>query len=474
MLAYLDNKLAKPIRDLASGHGPAQDLPKPPPGFRRDMLRRVVDMGVPSMVSFLLMTIYDVVDIFWLAKLGTAPVAAVTVFGALLWVLAFGNNIIGSGSVAMISRSYGEGSDEKTAEAIRATFFLKFGVGAVSGLIGILILPWALSLYGTDPEVHKLALEFGVLQCAILGFPMVSFSVYTAFRGVGKPKLGMWISIIGALVNLVLDPLLIFGIGPFPRLEVLGASIATALGYMTVALSGAWLLSRPTSPVRVKWNLRPLPYEMMKRIFTIGFPSGFGSLSYSLMNSAVVGLFAKYGTVVVALFGMSQRVVRFGMTLNVGMGLGVGALVGQFLGAKDHYRAWHVSREAVKLSLIVMTVFGSVVWIFAGTIVGFFFSDPQMITEGLWFLRILVLSIPFKGVFEVIGNSYNGAGRNLPPMLFGVTTDWLLIVLSMAALGIWLDHGAGGMLIGYALGHLIGCILFYLSYRRGHWLHHEM
>lgn len=470
MLSVIESKLRRPIEKLTSNQGPSREFATPPAGLQKVLLRRVLDMGLPSMASFLLLSTYDAVNIFWLAQIGAAPVAAVTVFGAFSWVLTFPNHIIGSGSVAVISRRYGQGGGDPTAQAIRATFFLKFFIGTLLGLLGLTILPFALSLYGTEEDVSRLAFQYGILNCLSLGFAMVSFSVYTAFRGIGRPQAGMWVSVVGVAVNMILDPFLIFGIGPFPRLEIIGASIANSIGFMTVAIMGAWMLSRPSSPVVVKWRLRPLPTAEMKRIIQIGFPSGFSALSFALMNSTVVGLFAHFGTLVVALFGMAQRILRFGHMVNVGLGLGTGALVGQYLGARERENAWHTSQVAIRLSMICMFVFVVLIWLFSEPLVKMFFNEPEALTLGQWYLRILVLALPFRAALEMMTNSYNGAGRNLPPMIFGILQDWGLVVSSMFIFGRWLGWGPYGMLAGYALGHALGNGVFYLIYRRGHWL----
>jgi len=468
MFSIIESTLKKPLKQLSDG--PSKSLGAPPPELRKVLLKRVLDMGLPSMASFLLLSLYDAVNIFWLAKIGAEPVAAVTVFGAYSWVLTFPNNIIGSGSVAMISRRFGQGGGEPTAEAIRATFLLKFFIGTAIGLISVVILPFALKLYGTEPEVAKLAHHYGILNSLCFGFTMVSFSVYTAFRGIGRPQIGMWISVVGVALNMILDPLLIFGIRPFPRLEIVGASIANSISFATVTLLGVWFLSRPTSPVTVKWSLHKLPRYEIKQILRIGFPSGFSALSFALMNSAIVTLFAHFGTLVVALFGMAQRVLRFGHMVNVGLGLGTGALVGQYLGAREKENAWHTSLISIQLSLLWGACFVSLIWLFSAPLVKMFFQEPEALEQGVWYLRLLVLSLPFRAALEMMSNSYNGAGKNLTPMLFGFLMDWILVVSSMLILGHVLNFGPYGMLTGFALGYLIGSGLFYLIFRRGHWL----
>ncbi len=140
-------------------------------------------------------------------------------------------------------------------------------------------------------------------------------------------------------------------------------------------------------PCRFRWSLKTLPKAEMKQIWKIGFPSGFSALSFALMNSTVVGLFAHFGTLVVALFGMAQRILRFGHMINVGFGLGTGALVGQYLGAREKENAWHTARVAIRLVLICMFSFVVLIWIFSEPVVKMFFNEPEHSQQGKWYLR---------------------------------------------------------------------------------------
>jgi putative MATE family efflux protein len=443
--------------------------------LKREIFRKVLSMGLPSIASFLLMTIYDVTDIFWLAKIGAEPVAAVTIVASFIWVLTFPNMIIGSGSVAIISRRFGEGNIEGTEHSIKNTFTAKMVVGIFLGLVGLIFLRPALRFLGADPAVFELGVTYAIPQLIICGFTLVSFSIYTAFRGIGRPAVGMWISVMGAVVNLVLDPLLIFGIGPFPELGILGASIASALGYSTVVITGCLLLSGKHSPVRVRWfgGLKPDIREML-RMMKIGFPSGMNSLSFALFSSISVKLVATYGTSVIALFGMSQRLLRFGVMIVVGLGLGTGALIGQFLGGRQLHRAWLSAILSLRLAVISMSVFALLILIFAPLIVRFFFTDPELYPTGTIFLRILAVSIPFVGLHIGVENIFSGAGMNVPPMLLGMATDWLFIIPFMYTIGEILKFGPAGMLVGITLGHGLGALIGIIIMRRGKWLMHRV
>lgn len=447
----------------------------PTPALEQASLRELVRMGLPSTLSFLLLSLYDVVDVFWLAKLGEAPVAAVTVFSAFFWLLSFSNGIIGSGSVAVISRRFGENDLTGTERAIKNTFFGKAAIGIVCGAVGLVLLPHALGWLGASPDVAALGRTYGMLQCALLPFPLVSFSVYTAFRGIGRPAVGFWISLAGAAVNLVLDPLLIFGPGPFPRLGILGASIASAAGFVTVCTWGLIGLSSRQSPVRVRWLREPYPrLRETWRMAKVGLPSGVSSLSMSLFQSALVRLVAEYGTQTVALFGMSQKVLRFGGTVVAGLGLGSGALVGQHLGGGRLLRAWLTAVMTMRLASGTLFAFAAIAFLGAELVVRLFFPDPALTAPGAAYLRILASGLPFLGLSAGVEHAYSGAGRNLPPMYLQLATAWLLTVPLMLLLGRGLGFGPVGTIAGVSLGQLLGGGIAVWMIRRGSWLTHRV
>ena len=445
------------------------------PGLHRETTRSVLAMGLPSIASFLLLTIYDLVDIFWLAKIGEAPVAAVTIFGALLWVVSFPNMIIGTGSVSIISRRFGAGEIDRTELAIKNTFVGKFVVGVVMGAIGWAICEPALEFMGAEPEVRDLGVAYGRIQFAVLAAAIASFSVYTAFRCIGRPQYGMWVSIVGASVNLVLDPLLIFGIGPFPELGVVGASIASACGFLTVTLWGMVALSTPGSPVRVRWFRPPWPsLEEIRRMVRIGFPSGIEGLSFSLFALVLVKLVATYGTTTVALFGMSRKVLHFGHMVIAGLGLGSGALVGQHLGARRLAEAWATAVVTMQIGTGALLLFGAGVFAFAGPIVDLFFGDPALRADGIRYLRLLSLGLPFIGIWSASEQALTGAGRTIPPMIAQTIHSWLITVPLMWTLGEVAGLGPAGMMLGLSIGQAIAAVIGLGMMRRGTWLLHEV
>jgi Na+-driven multidrug efflux pump len=272
-----------------------------------------------------------------------------------------------------------------------------------------------------------------------------------------------------------MDPLLIFGIGPFPELGVMGASIASALGYFTVCVAGCYMLARESSPVRVNWfgGIKPSIEEMIK-MFKIGFPAGINSLSFALMMSFRVKLFALFGTNAVALYGMSMKIMRVGVMVIVGLGLGTGALIGQYLGAKKLNYAWVSAMSSLQLAAGAMLLAAIPLIIFAPQIVRMFFDEPDLLDPGIFYLRMMAIGLPLIGIIIQCENAYSGAGMNIPPMIMGMTIDWAVIIPIMYVSGVTLGFGPFGMLVGWGVALAIGAVILLTAVRRGSWLEHNV
>ncbi|MCB1164074.1 hypothetical protein KDL67_15405, partial [bacterium] len=281
-------------------------------------MRAVVRMGLPSMIGFGVSSIYDIVDMLWVSRLEGAPVAALTFFFPFLWVITSVNQIAGAGSVAVISRRYGERDIAGTEAAIKDAILLKLALAFVVGGIGYAMLTRGLRLVGTTPEAFDQAVAYGRVYLIGLGAGFSSWTIFTALRGVADPVKAMLLMIAGNVLNLLLDPLFIFGVGPFPEMGIAGAALASVIAYGSTFAAGLWIFFAGRSNVRLHLHGElPISASRMGRMLKIGAPAGVGSLSFALGRTVVLPWIAAFGTQVVAAFGMAQRVMGFGIMLIV-------------------------------------------------------------------------------------------------------------------------------------------------------------
>jgi putative MATE family efflux protein len=425
------------------------------------------------MFGFLSQNIYALVDTYWVAQLpeGEAAVAAVTFFSSLLWLFFSVNQMVGAGSVAVISRRYGEKDYGAAGTAIKETLVLKLGLGVLTGALGYLLLEEMLVLLGARGLALSLGTQYGRIMFAGMAVPYATYSIYTALRGVANPLMAMILMIVSNLLNLVLDPLFIFGYAGFPALGVPGAAVASVISFGLTLAGGLFIFFGGFANVRLTLRgFALMRIASMWRMLRIGIPSWLGSLSYTGARLVITPLIATFGTSVVAAYGVGNQITSFGIMILVGIGLGLSALIGHNLGSGKTERARATADLAIYLGIGLMLAVAAGVFAFARPIVALFFQAPDTVASGAIMLRIFAFGFPFLGAYFIIEGIHTGVGLNTPAMVMSFIHAWLfelapIFVLTqifdMSEISIWWTMSVAGALASAA---------FYAYYRQGRWL----
>ncbi len=436
------------------------------------IIRSILAMGLPSMIGFGMGNIYDLIDMYWLSRLGPEPVAAITILGPMLWVISSANTIVGTGSVAIISRRYGEKKPIETEQAIKETILLKWIAALFFGFLGYIFAPVILKLLGARDQVLDIGVTYGRIIFVGLGFNFATYSIFTALRGVANPVRAMILMISLNVLNMGLDPLLIFGVWIFPKMGVSGAALASVISYAVAFITG--LIIFYTGGANVRLRIRsglPIRWITMARILKIGVPAAIGDMSFSSARLVIMPMIAVFGTGVVAAYGISQRVSALGIMLLVGIGLGLSALIGHNMGADKIERARQTARQALLLTTGIMTGMGLIVFVFAGAVMNIFFSEPDIIANGIAVLRILAVGFPFLGIFFTISNVYTGVGENRPPMVVNIIHAWALEVPAIYITTQILGFNQIAVWWSITGATIVSMLAFYWYFRKGTWLH---
>ena len=441
----------------------------------RGILGSMLRMGVPSMIGFLSLNIYDLADMFWVSRLGADCIAAITFFQAFHWVVSSANQIIGTGSVAVISRRYGEGNHGRTEASIKETLLLKWISGILFGALGYILLPRVMVIVGATGSALDMAIRYGRISFLALGINFATFSLYTALRSVDDPRKAMALMLGGTILNALLDPFLIFGWGPFPALGIEGAAVASVAGYTATYLAGMVILYGGLTNVRLRWrNEVALSWSSMKQILGISLPSAVSQISWSLGRVVVMPFIAVFGTGVVAAYGMATRVVLVGILATVGLGLGVASLTGHNLGAGLLIRARRTASVSLSAAVGLNCAYGAFVAAFAVPIAGLFLRDPALTAAGAEILRIQAVSFPFTGAFIIMENVHSGAGDTVPPMMYNVLLDWIFLVPVVVVGTKWLGFDATHVWWTITGAVIAATTAFYFHFRKERWLHREV
>lgn len=416
------------------------------PEFAKGSIFRVIlRMGMPSLIGFLSINMYDLADMFWVSKLGSQYIAAIALFEGFFWVLCSTNDIAGLGSISVISRRYGQGRLTHAATAIKETFLLKILCAVGSSIIGLIFLRDLMRLMGAEGEVVELGVAYGRVRLMALPIFFCTYSVFTSLRSIEAPKMAMSLMLIGNLMNAVIDPLLIFGIGPFPELGIAGAAWASAFSYTITLMLGLYVLFTGKAPIRLHWRGEvPIQLKTMIHMMKIGLPGGVNMVSYSLARAVVMPLVAIFGTDVVAAYGIGMRVSLVGIFIVLGIGLGVSPLIGNLLGAHQKERAKKTAKQSMFLSFGIMLIISSLMFTFAAQIITVFFREQNLLEIGVELLRIWALGLPFLAVWIMGESIFHGAGNNIPPMVISIVTSWIIeipLIITLTS-GFGLDQSA--------------------------------
>jgi putative MATE family efflux protein len=250
----------------------------------------------------------------------------------------------------------------------------------------------------------------------------------------------MWLMLFGAVFNMVLDPFLIFGIGPFPELGIAGAALASAIAHTITLGLGLFVFFTGKAPIKLRWKGKiPVRVKTMMHMMKVGLPGGVNTVSFSLARAVITPLIAIFGTAVVAAYGVTMRVTLLGILAIFGLGLGVSPLIGNLLGAGLKERVWKTAYQSILLAVAITTAITLVIFIFTPQILGLFFTDAHIIDIGIELLRIWVCGLPFISVWIMVECVFHGAGDNVPPMVISLVASWIfeipLVLLVIYAFG---------------------------------------
>ena len=437
------------------------------------ILTSILKMGLPSMFGFLIHQIYGFVDTYWVSKLseGESAVAGITFFNSIMWLFFSFNQLVGPGSVAVISRRYGEKSYDLTEKAIKESILLKLFFGLILGITGFFFAENMLMLIGAEGDAIKLGVAYGRIMFLAMPILYATYTIFTAMRGVANPNMALILMLASNILNMVLDPFLIFGYLGLPALGIRGAAYASVLSYCLTFAVGMYLFYGDRT--NVKLNLKGavgVEISSMWTMVKIGIPAWLGELSFSGSRLVIVPVIATFGTSVVAAYGIGTQVTSLGVMILVGIGLGLSSLIGHNLGGGKKERAKKTADQAILLGVGIMVVFALITVILARVIMGVFFESADTINYGVTLLRIFAIGFPFIGAFIMLEEIHLGVGLNTPAMFITIIHSWGFQVLPIVIVSKLLGYGENAVWWIFAVAIIVSSNIFYQYYRRGKWL----
>ncbi|HJU65242.1 MAG TPA: MATE family efflux transporter [Gemmatimonadaceae bacterium] len=395
--------------------------------------RTIATVAIPAVASMLLMTLFTTVDAYWVGRrIGARGLAAVSTSLFWIWMLISIAELTSVGLTAVASRRHGERRPQEAASAVGSALLFALLLGTVVSTAGLLSLDHLFGVMRTPEEVSSLGKAY--LGTYLLGAPLIFgfFAVDGGFRASGDTRTPFLLLLCSVAVALVLDPILILGLGPAPALGIAGAAVATIFARAAAFLAGIVLLAR-----RRLVRARGMALRTTLAIARIGLPTALTGIAFNVIYVLLTRITTRFGTPALAALGVGHRVESWSYMIGVGFGVAAAAIVGQNIGAGQVHRAERAGWVATAFATLVGAAAGLLEFAFAEQFAALFTTEPEVIAESARYLRIAAISSAFVGAELVLEGSLGGAGATLPPMLTSTTLTALRIPLAAWAAARW-------------------------------------
>jgi putative MATE family efflux protein len=430
--------------------------------------RAILHLGVPAAMAALLQAGFLVVDTFWLGRVGPVAIAAASTAGFTMWLAQTLGEGMASGSGSVLAGAVGAANQDGAGRAAAAGQILGVWSSAIVSGGGLLSSHAVFAFMGTAPDVTSEGLRY--LWVILGGMPAYFIFVWlsAAFRAVGDARTPLRLLAVAAAVNLVVDPLLIFGVGPLPALGVMGAAIATVISWIVAAVHGWILLGGLGIRPPFLGVLRP-PLEEAWASFRVGFPLAIEGALFSMIYILLTRVVTTFGTPAVAALGVCHKLEVLNYFVCAGMGAAATTLVGQNLGSGDTRRAVRSAWRTLFVTCLPVGVVTMLLVAFPEAAIGIFSSDPGVVTAGSSYVLLVGITQLFMAAEVVMIGAFAGAQWTVVPAVIEIGFTAVRVPLSM-----WLvARGWGVEAVWFAIASTtvvkgtILAALFGLRYGRG-------
>jgi len=449
---------------------------------------KLFHLSWPLVLGNLLQTVYNLADMFWVGQIPGdegVGVAAVSLMFPLSWMFVSTAMGLTAATISLVSQYVGADERRRADRVVAQSILLAVAVSSILAAIGLYFRRPILRLMGAQGPVFVDSLVYIEVIFLTLPLTFLFFVFRSSLQGAGDTRTAMWLVLISAGLNVVLDPFVILGWGPFPALGTRGAAIATFASRGVATLSGIYILLDGTYGVKLYiGDLRPDP-AILYQLIDVGYPATLDGWVRSFSSVAMAGFVARFGYTATAAYGIGIRLMSVTWSVSGAVGQATATGVGQNLGARLPDRARSVARTAVLGTMAFIAACAALVFTFPHQAIGFFVDDTDIILEGVVFLRIVA---PFWALFAgvmVVQGAFRGAGNTREAMALSLLSRWVFrvpvaLVLAFTAVTIpytsitvptvpTIDLGVDGIWIAFAFGMAATFVVAIVWFRLGTW-----
>ena len=438
--------------------------------FTKGSIRRAVFMlSIPMILEMLMESIFAIVDIMYVSQISVNAVATIGLTESvitLVYAVAIG---LSMAATAVVARRVGETDIKGASQAAVQVIFLGVAIASIISVIGILYPKEILGLMGGESDL--IAEGYGYTQVLMGGNVtiMLLFLINAIFRGAGNASVAMWTLILSNGLNIILDPMFIFGFGPIPKYGVQGAAIATTIGRGTAVLFQLAILFYGYSKIKIRVKDLVLRVGVMLNLIKVSL----GGIGQFLIGTSswvfLMRIMSEFGSEVLAGYTIAIRVMMFTIMPAWGMSNAAATLVGQNLGAQKPNRAEQSVWKTGKYNAWFMGIVSVIYLIFAPYIIMLFTKEPEVVKYGSLCLRVIAAGYVFYGYGMVVINAFNGAGDTKTPTYINFICFWLFQLPFAYLAAIVFDFGPSGVFWAITVAEISIAIIAILWFKKGHW-----
>jgi putative MATE family efflux protein len=433
------------------------------------IIRTLVWLGVPPLINQLVVVAYNVADAYWLSNYSEITVAVPRQMWPVIILFQALANALTTASLSIVSQYVGGKAYKKASLEASRFFTVSFLAGATLSLfllaIRNMIFTW---LMYTPPEIFEDVMEYSGVIAFDIFFNYIALTYTTLLQSVGDTRRPAIVNVISVGVNVALDPFFVLGIGPFPRLGVVGAALTDVIGKV-MSISGlTYILKRSYPELRIKFT-KEIDAEWTRLVLRVGLPI----LTLGLMNGfaflAQLRLVNMLGIIVATAFSIGFVIMDIVDTALWGLSGAPAVMVGQSLGAGNRKRAREVAYKSAILIFALMVLGACLIYPIRRNVADIFADDPNILDESDMLLQILLPTLPFFGLYMVAMSTGRGSGRTSFPTAVGILRLWGIRIILGYFLTFTFGYGSFGVWLAISLSNVVGGFISVLWVKYGNW-----
>ncbi len=426
-------------------------------------------LAVPMVLEMVMESVFAIADILFVARLGADAIATVGITESimtLIYAIGFGLSIA---TTAIVSRRIGEHNPENASTSAFQAILAGVVISALIAVPGIIFARDLLRLMGASPSVIENGFRYPMIMLGGNSVIMLLFIMNAVFRSSGDAAISLRVMVLANILNVILDPCLIFGWGPFPELGVMGAAIATNIGRGLAVAYQFYLLFAGSHRIRLRMRHLKVSLDIIIKLLKLSIGGIFQNLIATSSWIFMVRIITGFGTEAVAGYFIGIRILIFTLLPSWGLANAAGTLVGQNLGAKQPERAERAVMAAAWFNMILLGIFSVIFILKPGYFIQLFTSDPAVVEAGITCLRTISFGYVLYALGMVMTQAFNGAGDTRTPTLINLVAFWAIEIPLAYFLAITAGMEERGVYFSIVIAQTFLSITAFILFKKGKW-----